>query len=522
MHTPKPLVLCILDGWGHTHNPEQNAIANAKAPNWNRYWRDCPHSLLQASELHVGLPDGQMGNSEVGHMNIGAGRIVMQELPRINQAIRDGSLATHPRLQQFIDTLKQSGGTCHLMGLMSPGGVHSHQEHLATLANLVATAGVPVVVHAFTDGRDTPPKSARGYLETFLSHTTTLRDKVSIGTVIGRYYAMDRDKRWDRLEKAYRAMVLGDCPQKVSDAVSAIEYAYAADTTDEFILPTLIGDYTGMKDGDGVLMGNFRADRARQLLHALLDPAFDGFTRERVIHFADTIGLVEYSSVLNAFIPALFEQQSLANGLGETISKAGKKQLRIAETEKYAHVTFFFNGGEEVEYAGESRILVPSPKVATYDLKPEMSAFEVTEHLEKAIAAGTFDLIVVNYANGDMVGHSGNLEAATKAVEAVDTCLGRLEAALNKAGGAMLITADHGNAEQMQDPHTYEPHTAHTVNPVPFVLVSANQELQQVTLTDGVLADIAPTVLTFLNLPIPREMTGKVLVSPPDAARKHG
>ena len=512
MKTPTPLVLCILDGWGHSHAPDHNAIAAAHAPNWNRFWSQCPHSLLEASAGDVGLPEGQMGNSEVGHMNIGAGRVVMQDLPRIDHSIATGELAQLPRLQQFITALKKSGGTAHLMGLLSPGGVHAHQAHIAALANILAAAGVPVAVHAFTDGRDTPPQSALAYLHHFQADIAAHKDHIRIATVSGRYYAMDRDKRWDRLEKAYRTLVSAQSPQRAESAEKAVEQSYKQDALDEFILPTVIADYTGIKPGDGLLFANFRADRARQLLHALLDPAFNGFERGALPSFADAIGMVEYSDALTPMIPALFPSYDISNGLGEVLSKAGKKQLRIAETEKYAHVTFFFNGGVEVEYPGEERILVPSPKVATYDLQPEMSAPEVTAHLEQAIASKKYDLIVVNYANGDMVGHSGDLEAARKAVEAVDSCLGRLATALEKTGGAMLITADHGNAEQMLDTSTGQPHTAHTLNPVPFVMVSSDPQWQSASLQNGILADIAPTVLNILGLPIPKEMTGTSLL----------
>lgn len=505
MTRPKPLILCILDGWGHRHDSDHNAIALAHTPHWDRFMAECPHSLIEASALDVGLPEGQMGNSEVGHMNIGAGRVVMQDLPRIDTAVANGSLARHPRLQQFVSNLKQSGGDCHLLGLLSPGGVHSHQDHLAALAKLIAGAGIKVWIHAFLDGRDTPPKSAVGFLKKFEQDLNGVAEFATIG---GRYFAMDRDQRWDRVLKAYDTMVVGDAPHRAPTALHAIEEAYLRGETDEFILPTIISGYAGMKDGDGLLMGNFRADRARQILQALVDPAFKGFERRHRPQFVDRLGLVEYSAALNPFMAALFPPESLAHGFGEVISQAGFTQLRIAETEKYAHVTFFFNGGVEAEYPGESRILIPSPKVATYDLKPEMSAFEVTEAIEKAVAEGKFDVIIVNYANGDMVGHSGDLQAAIKAVEAVDRCLGRLATAIEAKGGAMLITADHGNVEQMTDPLTGQPHTAHTTLPVPLVLVGR----KHTRLENGRLADIAPTLLALLELPQPQEMTGKSLL----------
>jgi 2,3-bisphosphoglycerate-independent phosphoglycerate mutase len=509
----KPVVLCILDGWGHRPQHDNNAIEQANTPTWHAMMRECPHALIDASELHVGLPEGQMGNSEVGHMNLGAGRVVMQDLPRIDRAIANGEVAKNPLLQEFIGKLKRSGGACHLMGLLSPGGVHSHQAHLIALAKIVNGGGAPVTVHAFLDGRDTPPSSAKQYVAEVASALSGLSN-VRFGTVGGRYFAMDRDKRWERVELAYNAF-FGEAPYKAADAVSAVASAYARGETDEFVKPTLIEGFAGIKDGDGLLMGNFRADRARQILTALLDPAFDGFQRKHVARFAATLGMVEYSTALAKFMPALFPPAELSDTLGEIASKAGLKQLRIAETEKYAHVTFFFNGGEERLFPGEERILVPSPKVATYDLKPEMSAYEVTDKLVAAIEADKFDLIVVNFANTDMVGHSGNLQAAIKAVEAVDRCLGRLRAAVEAKGGAILITADHGNAETMVDPVTGEPHTAHTLNRVPVIVVGAAGR----KVSDGKLADVAPTLLELMGLPKPAVMTGHSLLGPREDAR---
>ncbi len=506
---PRPVVLCILDGWGERTERADNAILQAKTPNWDRFLKGSPHAQLQASELFVGLPKGQMGNSEVGHMNLGAGRVVLQDLPRIDLAIADGSLAKSPALTGFIAALKKSGGAAHLMGLMSPGGVHSHQDQLAVLARLLAAAGVAVKVHAFLDGRDTPPKSAAEYLAKFAADSAGL-ERVSVATVSGRYFAMDRDKRWDRVAKAYRALVDAE-GEKALDAQPAVQQAYAAGKSDEFVPPTVIGGYAGMRDGDAVLCGNFRADRVREMLTALLDPAFSGFERGRVVRFAAALGITEYSTELNRFVQTIFPPEDLADTFGEVVSRAGLTQLRIAETEKYAHVTFFFNGGREAEFPGESRILVPSPKVATYDLKPEMSAPEMTDQLVAAIAAGRFDVIIVNYANTDMVGHSGDIGAAVKAVEAVDRCLGRLADAVTRAGGTLLITADHGNAEMMRDPETGQPHTAHTLNPVPLLLV--NPPAQVAGLRDGRLADIAPTLLALLGLRQPAAMTGRSLVS---------
>jgi 2,3-bisphosphoglycerate-independent phosphoglycerate mutase len=510
---PKPVVLCILDGWGHRAQHEANAIEQADTPTWHALMRECPHALIDASELHVGLPQGQMGNSEVGHMNLGAGRVVMQDLPRIDLAVSKGELATNPLLTDFIAQLKRSGGTCHLMGLLSPGGVHSHQAHLVALAKILSGAGVPVALHAFLDGRDTPPSSAKDYVAEVAAALSGLGN-VRFATIGGRYFAMDRDKRWERIELGYNAL-FGEAPYRAPSALAAVQTAYARGETDEFVKPTLIDGFAGIKDGDGLLMGNFRADRARQILTALLDPAFDGFQRKHVAKFAASLGMVEYSTALARFMPALFPSVELSDTLGEIASKAGLKQLRIAETEKYAHVTFFFNGGEERLFAGEERILVPSPKVATYDLKPEMSAYEVTDKLVEAIQADKFDLIVVNFANTDMVGHSGNLAAAIKAVEAVDRCLGRLRAAVEAKGGAILITADHGNAETMTDPVTGEPHTAHTLNRVPVIVVGARGR----KVVDGKLADVAPTLLDLMGLPKPATMTGRSLLAPGEDAR---
>jgi len=507
---PKPVVLCILDGWGERAAADDNAIAQGNTPNWDRYVATMPSAHLGASALDVGLPAGQMGNSEVGHTNIGAGRVVMQDLPRIDAAVADGSLQENPALLYIIDRLKTSGGACHLAGLLSPGGVHSHSRHLVALAELISRAGVPVVVHAFLDGRDTPPKSAPDFMGRFLDRIEGLKD-VRVGTVSGRYYAMDRDNRWDRVEKAYDVLV-DAVGETAMDPLNAISTAYDGGLSDEFVPPTAIGAYAGMDDGDGLLMANFRADRAREILSALVDPDFDGFVRKRKVAFAARLGMVSYSSDLDAFFAILFPSRELKNTLGDVVSRAGMRQLRIAETEKYAHVTFFLNGGREQEFAGEERILVPSPKVATYDLQPEMSAAEVTGKLVRAISEDRFDLIIVNYANGDMVGHTGVLEAAIKAAEMVDRCLGRLEDAVVAAGGVLLITADHGNCEQMLDlsAQTAQPHTAHTSNTVPLLMVNAPDP--KVRLADGVLADLAPTLLNLLALPQPVEMTGRNLI----------
>jgi 2,3-bisphosphoglycerate-independent phosphoglycerate mutase len=515
---PRPVVLCILDGWGVRAERDANAVELADTPVWHRLMAACPHGVLDASEGFVGLPAGQMGNSEVGHMNLGAGRVVMQDLPRIDAALADGSLARNETLARFIARLKHSGGACHLLGLLSPGGVHSHQTHLAGLARIVAGHGIKVELHAFLDGRDTPPRSALDYLENFARDVAGVAG-IRIATVTGRFFAMDRDKRWDRVAAAYAALVDGQ-GQAAGDARAAVQQAYGRGETDEFVQPTVIADYRGMQDGDGLLMGNFRADRAREILGALVDPGFDGFLRARVPSFAARLGLVEYSAALNRFLEVLFPAIALNNTLGAIVARAGLTQLRIAETEKYAHVTFFFNGGEETVFPGEQRILVPSPKVKTYDLKPEMSAVEVTDRLVEAIASGGFDLIVVNYANTDMVGHTGIVAAAVKAVETVDRCLGRLEQAVRHAGGALFITADHGNAEQMVDPESHQPHTAHTLNLVPAILVNGPAGSQLTP--HGSLADVAPTLVALLDLEQPAEMTGHSLLAPTRRAAAAG
>jgi 2,3-bisphosphoglycerate-independent phosphoglycerate mutase len=503
----RPAVLCILDGWGWRPEEVDNAIALAKPVNFNRMLAECPHALLSTSGRAVGLPAGQMGNSEVGHMNIGAGRVVVQDLPRVDDAVADGSLACRPVLRHLIATAKEAGGGVHVLGLLSPGGVHSHQDHIAALVRIVADAGVPVFVHAFLDGRDTPPQSALGFLAVFEKAIADLGG-VRIATVCGRYYAMDRDKRWDRVAKAFAAIVDAK-GEEARDAASAIRTSYDKGVTDEFVLPTVIGDYAGVSDGDALLFANFRADRAREISTALLDPGFEGFLRARMSGFSAAAGLTEYSAPLKTLMDAVFPPDDIRETVGEYVASLGLKQMRIAETEKYAHVTFFLNGGREEPFAGEDRILVPSPKIATYDLKPEMSAVEVTDRLEAAIGSGIYDLIVVNYANPDMVGHTGILSAAEKAIHTIDACLGRLCAAVEKAGGVLVITADHGNAEMMRDPATGAPHTAHTTFDVPIIVVNAGRAL---TLSHGALADVAPTLLDLMGLDQPQEMSGHSLI----------
>jgi 2,3-bisphosphoglycerate-independent phosphoglycerate mutase len=501
-------MLCILDGWGEREAAPDNAVSCADTPTWDRIYKEYPRSRLNASALEVGLPEGQMGNSEVGHMNIGAGRVVMQELPKIDKAIADDVLKDEAALGAFIGALRKSGGTCHLLGLLSPGGVHSHQDHMVAIAGIMAEAGIPVRVHGYLDGRDTPPSVAKGYIEKFETDIADLNDCL-IATISGRYYALDRDNRWERVGKAYACMT-DAVGARFDTATAVVDAAYADDLTDEFVLPSPVGAYEGMRDGDGIMMANFRADRAREILAALLDPAFDGFERPRAIDFAAALGMVEYSSRHAKYMDAIFPPTQLSHILGEVVSDAGKRQLRIAETEKYAHVTFFLNGGREDVFPGEERILVPSPKVATYDMQPEMSAPEVTDHLVAAITGGTFDLIIVNYANGDMVGHTGDLDAAIKAAEAVDAALARLEKAILDVGGVMLVTADHGNLEQMRDGDTGGEHTQHTLNVVPFIMVNAPSYVDG--LHEGRLSDVAPTLLRLLELPQPSAMSGRCLI----------
>ncbi len=510
---PRPVVLCVMDGWGWREASEYNAVRLGDTPTFDRLWQECPHAFLQASEEAVGLPGGQIGNSEVGHMNLGAGRVVLQDLLMIDRACEDGSLAEAEALRAHIAKLRETGGTSHVMGLCSPGGVHSQDYHMAAVARAVAEAGVPVAIHAFTDGRDVPPRDALRSVGLFLESLKDLPN-CRVATVDGRYYAMDRDKRWERVEVAYRALTRAE-GLSAPDALSAIQTSYDADAGDEFIKPTIIGDYAGMRDGDGILFINFRADRAREILSALVDPAFDGFERTS-FDFADVCGMVEYSDHLNTMMSAIFPPKSLENVLGQVIADRGMTQLRIAETEKYPHVTFFLNGGEERQFQGEDRILVPSPKVATYDLQPEMSAPEVTDKLVEAVDSGRYDLVVINFANPDMVGHTGFLDAAIKAVQTVDAGVGRLEEAVRRQGGTLLVTADHGNCELMRDFANDQPHTAHTTNLVPAILVNGPAGVE---LGDGRLADVAPTLLELMGIAQPAEMTGESLLRPQGVQR---
>ena len=509
----KPVVLLILDGWGHREDPVANALAQAQLPHWRALLAQCPHTLIHTEGRFVGLPDGQMGNSEVGHMNLGAGRIVYQDLTRIDAAIEDGSFFANVELRAACAAAKASGGRLHVMGLLSPGGVHSHERQIVAMLELARREGVPgVEVHAFLDGRDMPPRSAQASLE-LLQAACARVGNARIASVSGRYYAMDRDQRWDRQRRAWDAIVEAASEYVVDDALTALREAYARGENDEFVVPTVIRGSTPMKDGDAIVYMNFRADRARQLTAAFVAPGFGaggvpGFEARRP-HLARFVCLTQYDARLPAAVA--FAPDDLHHTLGEVLSEHGLTQLRIAETEKYAHVTFFFSGGREDPYPGETRILVPSPKVATYDLQPEMSCPEVTAALVAAIRSGDIDVAICNIANPDMVGHSGILAAAIQAAEAVDVAIGAISTAVREVGGALLVTADHGNVEMMRDPVTGQPHTSHTVGPVPLVYVGPRAATLD---SGGALRDIAPTLLDLLGLPQPVEMTGHSLLLP--------
>ena len=502
----RPVVLCILDGWGLGERREGNAPLLAETPTMDRLVATCPHATLVTHGPDVGLPEGQMGNSEVGHTTIGAGRVVLMDLPRIDQVVRDGALGRIPAVERFAARLQGTGGAAHILGLASPGGVHSHQRHIAAAARALAEAGVPVVLHLVTDGRDVAPDSARGQVAALLAEVADLPG-VRVGTVMGRFFAMDRDRRWDRVERAFRAIGEG-AGHAAPDADAAIEAARARGETDEFVEPTAIGGYAGPAEGAGLWCVNFRADRVREILGALLDPGFDGFERGATPPFAAALGMAPYSEQLDARMEVAFPDEPIANGLGAWVAGRGLRQFRLAETEKYPHVTFFLNGGREEPYPGEDRAMPQSPKVATYDLAPEMSAAEVAERLVGAIEGG-YDLVVVNFANPDMVGHTGDLGAAIRACEAVDAGLGRAALALERAGGAMIVCADHGNCETMIA-EDGGPHTAHTLNPVPVILVGGPEGAR---LRDGRLSDLAPTLLALMGVDPPPEMTGASLIA---------
>ena len=508
--TRKPTALIILDGWGHRDPAEDNAISNANTPFWDKLWQTQPKTLINTSGMFVGLPQGQMGNSEVGHMNLGAGRVVYQSLTRIDKDLEDRNFQKNEALCNAIDKAVSNGKAVHILGLLSPGGVHSHEDHMLAAAELAAARGAKeVYIHAFLDGRDMPPRSARPSLEKAAAKMKSL-GVGRVATIVGRYFAMDRDNRWDRVEAAYNAMTLGDAEFTCADPVTALDQAYERGENDEFVKATHIGKEgqpSGtIHDGDSVLFMNFRADRAREMTRTFVDQDFDGFDRRKHPELADFVMLTEYAADIKT--SCAYPPEQLSNGLGEYIANQGKTQLRISETEKYAHVTFFFNGGMETPFAGEDRILVPSPRVATYDLQPEMSAPEVTDKLVEAIKSGKYDLIVCNYANGDMVGHTGKMDAAVKAAECLDKCVQRVVEALDEVGGEALITADHGNCEQMTDPSSGQVHTSHTIGPVPLVYTGH----RNVTLKDdGSLSDIAPTLLTLMGDKAPKEMTGHSL-----------
>ena len=503
-----PVLLIILDGFGYREECENNAICQAQKPRWDALWSRYPHTTIDASEKWVGLPKNQMGNSEVGHMNIGAGRVVYQDYTRIEHAIETGEFQRNKVLAKALDTARAPGQALHILGLLSPGGVHSHEAQIHALLERAVRSGVSDVrVHAFLDGRDTPPKSAEASLLSLQRKCNEVGGG-RIASICGRYYAMDRDKRWERVRQAYDLITQGKAEFRSATAVEALHAAYARGETDEFVKASLVGEPMPMRDGDAVVFMNFRADRARQLTLALTEPGFDGFARERVPRLGYYCTLTRYGDDFSD-LPAAFPPQTVSNGFGEYLSRRGLKQLRIAETEKYAHVTYFFNGGIEAPYPGEDRILVPSPRVATYDLKPEMSAYEVTDKLVEAIKSRRYDAIICNFANGDMVGHTGKMAAAMRAIEVLDECIARAVAAMQEIGGDVLITADHGNAETMLDTATHQAHTAHTLNVVPLLYIGRKAKIAD----GGALQDVAPTLLAMMGLPQPPEMTGKPLVT---------
>ena len=506
MSDKKPFVLIIMDGWGYREETSNNAIANAHTPVLDQLWKTKPSTLISGSGLDVGLPDGQMGNSEVGHVNLGAGRIVYQDFTRITKAIEDGSFNENDALVNAVEQATSKDKAVHIMGLMSPGGVHSHDEHLFAMVKMAEAKGCnKVYVHAFLDGRDTPPRSAESSLAKFEKHFEQ-SGKGKVASLIGRYYAMDRDNRWDRVEQAYNLITLGESEYNAESALAGLEQAYQRDENDEFVKATTIGTPVQVEDGDAIIFMNFRADRAREITRAYVDANFSGFERKSVPQLADFVMLTQYAADIDT--TAAFPPVELENVMGEWLEKHNKTQLRISETEKYAHVTFFFSGGREDLFEGEKRELIPSPQVATYDLQPEMNSGLLTDKLVEAIESQEYDFIVCNYPNGDMVGHTGVYDAAVKACEAVDACIGRVVTALEKVGGECLITADHGNAEQMTNPSTGQAHTAHTSEPVPFIYVGRDAK----PVANGKLSDVAPTVLHLIGMEQPEQMTGKPLM----------
>ncbi|MFQ5642106.1 MAG: 2,3-bisphosphoglycerate-independent phosphoglycerate mutase [Thiogranum sp.] len=507
--SPRPVALIILDGWGYSEELASNAIAAANTPVWDRMWREYAHSFIRTSGAAVGLPGDQMGNSEVGHLNLGAGRVVYQEFTRVSRSIKTGSFFNNATLTDAVDLAISSDKAVHVIGLLSPGGVHSHEDHIHAMVRLAVERGAgSVYLHAFLDGRDTPPRSAAASIQAMDDKFRELGNG-RFASIIGRYYAMDRDHRWPRIQAAYDLITRGKADFEAQDAIGGLEMAYARDEGDEFVKATRIvpegGQPVRVEDGDVVVFMNFRSDRARQITRPFIEDDFDGFEREAVPRLGRFVSLTEYNAEFE--VPVAFPPERLKNVFGEYVAKLGLRQLRLAETEKYAHVTFFFNGGREEPFEGEDRILVPSPLVATYDLKPEMSAVEVTDHLVEAIRGDRYDVIICNYANPDMVGHTGNFDAAVKAIETIDRCLGRVLDALQAAGAEALITADHGNAEQMRGKETGQAHTAHTSNPVPLLYVGRKAQM-----VDGALADVAPSILYLMGLEAPREMTGRSLL----------
>ncbi len=511
MKRPKPLVLCILDGWGHAKPSPFNAITLAKTPTWDHWNNLYPTCFLDASGENVGLPVGQMGNSEVGHMTIGAGRVIFQDLPRISKSVASGDFFKNPLLLKLVEHLKKTKAACHVLGLLSPGGVHSHQDHLFAILDFLGSHHITVKLHAFLDGRDTPPASAVSYLKELYGHLHR-HPSLQLVTVMGRYYAMDRDNRWDRTQKAVDAMVSAKTPRHFANEAELIDILqdfYKKGITDEFIPPLVEKNYAGVKEEDALFMTNFRADRVRQLLRALIEPSFTAFERSGFPKFSMKLAMTSYAKDLDSSMDVLFPPNQPTHTLGEVLSQAHLTQIRIAETEKYEHVTYFLNGGKETPFPQEERALIPSPPVTTYDLQPAMSAPEITEKVIQAIQSAKTDVIIINYANTDMVGHTGHLEPTIQAVEVVDNCLGKVATATLEAGGVLVITADHGNAEMMENPKTHEPHTSHTTNLVPFIVISNPPVALK---SHGMLADVAPTLLTLLHLPIPPEMTGQSLI----------
>ena len=505
------MALIILDGWGHREEMESNAIRHANTPFWNKLWAEQPHTLIQTSGMAVGLPEGQMGNSEVGHMNLGAGRIVYQNFTRISKDIEEGTFKGNPALVDAVDKAITNNKAVHLLGLLSPGGVHSHEDHIEAMIDMAAQRGAKeIYVHAILDGRDTPPRSAESSLLKIDGQLKALNIG-RIASIIGRYYAMDRDNRWDRVEKAYNLLTLNEAEHQYASPIEALNAAYSRDENDEFVAATVIkaksDQAANIEDGDTVIFMNFRADRAREITRCFIEKEFNNFQRNSIPDLADFVMLTEYADDIKT--SCAYPPSTLVNSIGEYMANTNRTQLRIAETEKYAHVTFFFSGGREALFEGETRELIPSPDVATYDLKPEMSAPELTDKLVDAIKSGQYDLIVCNYANGDMVGHTGKFDAAVKAAECLDTCIQRVSSAIQETGGQCLITADHGNAEQMSNPDTGQAHTSHTTLPVPLVYIgNKNIQLNE----GGKLSDIAPSMLNLMDLDIPSEMTGQSLI----------